>query len=155
MAEVLFGSPSLRINVAKALQQLPFHGSRAQRLQYIADVRKRLELDYLLRRNHRQMAVGAEQYRSIPYFKFPMNRAPGLGSPIHMPIETEHSGGLEIELTNLDEIEQNMEKAVEAYHARYETNDQIAERVSHVTEDKRADMAKLLERLKKLRTQKK
>lgn len=155
MAEVLFGSPSLRINIAKALQQLPFHGSRTQRLQYIADVRKRLELDYLLRRNHRQMAVGAEQYRSIPHWKFPMNRAPGIASPIHMPIETEHSGGLEIELTNIDELEQNLDKAAEAYNAVNETNDKVAERVSPVTEDKRAEASALLERLKKLRTKKK
>ena len=84
-----------------------------------------------------------------------MNRAPGLASPIHMPIETEYSGGLELELTNLDEIEQNMVKATDDHSARNETNDQIAERVSHFTEDKRAEAQKLLERLKKLRTQKK
>ena len=153
MAEVLFGSPSLRITITTALQRLPFHATRAQRLQYIAEIRKRLELDYLLRGNHRQMAIGAEQFRNIPHWKLAMYRAPGAASPIHMPVETDHSGGLEIEAPPTEEMELYLDKAVEEYRVLNESKETLADNVNALTEEERAQLPLLLERLQNMRTE--
>ena len=137
MAEALFGSPTLRVNVAKALQELPFHGARTQRLQYIAQVRQRLALDSLLSHSHRQMSVGHEQYRHIPHWKLFMDRAPGLASPYYIPLDHQYSSGKDKEMPSAEILQPILEKATEKYIKRTDYTVKFADQIKLSIEEQR------------------
>lgn len=80
-----------------------------------------------------------------------MYRAPGLASPYYMPLETEYSGGLELEAPRTEEMEQHLEKAVENYSVHNERRERVADLAEPLTEEERAQLPQLFERMEKLR----
>ena len=66
MAEILFGSPSVRLNVNKVWRNLrnpeQVHTTYKERKDYIYRVKKELNLDYYLRHSIRKMTNGSQYY---------------------------------------------------------------------------------------------
>lgn len=90
MAEILFGSARKRINIKRLhdlMKMRPREHDTSDRLRYILETKKELDLDNLLRHSNRQMAYGSTLIRQTPVFKHEPRRFPMFANPAYVPYE--------------------------------------------------------------------
>lgn len=70
----------------------PREHDTSDRLRYILQTKKELDLDNLLRHSNRQMAYGSTLIRQTPVFKHEPRRFPMFANPAYVPYEDFNEG---------------------------------------------------------------
>jgi hypothetical protein len=91
MAEILFGSPSVRLNVNKVWRKLSspealFHTPR-ERKAYIAKMKTSINLDDFLKHSNRKMTHGSQKFWNYSVWRVQPWRNPVRASPNEFPID--------------------------------------------------------------------
>ena len=100
MAEILFGSTTVRLNVSKVwrkvFSQEVFHKTNKERKQYIYRVKAEYNLDEYLRHSIRRMSHGGQRFWDHPVWIIRPKRFPMEAGPNVAPLENLDGAGNEI-----------------------------------------------------------
>lgn len=126
MAKLLFGPPSVRINIEKAWRHLNkpelIHGSIEERKQFIYKVKNELDVEDFLRRSNRKMTHGPLRYWKYPVWVIEAKGSPIASSPRHFPLElpriTAKNEFHEEELSNF--VNEDLQRELREVEKKYE-----------------------------------
>lgn len=105
MAEILFGSPSVRLNINKVWRKFHnpdvFFETSKQKKNYIYTVKNDLELEKYFRHSIRKMSNAELQFWKHPVWIIRPVRSPVLASPNILPLEFVRTDRMQQEVMNI------------------------------------------------------